>query len=335
MGSGFGRADLWPKRMAHRFAQRLKLTPSGSFAADVSRLIWGHKAFSLAIGLVTIGQEFAALWPVSLLGQLVDRLQTGEIGNVVWLLMGASLLYPAIVRGNVMLRHKMFYEADFEKRVELILEASERGTDTGDSVDAEEAGAIHTRVINAASGITNAAYHVLGSFTPVLIKVFVVSGNLLSYNRLIGLAYLCSLSIPLLMTVLFNRKLRVLRDTQYRVISEVSGAGIRTISEKENSSARRRFMGIMKERKRILINLVLTHQSSLYAREVALVGSQFLVVFLALGLRERLNLTPGDFTRIIGYTTQVAVALIGAASVLDAVISHSRAYHVYAQAQGT
>jgi hypothetical protein len=45
-----------------------------------------------------------------------------------------------------------------------------------------------------------------------------------------------------------------------------------------------------------------------------------------------LGLTPGDFTRIIGYTTQVAAAFITTASTLDAIVSYSRAYHIYAQA---
>lgn len=331
MASGLDASTLRPKRMVNRFVQRLKLDQNWYFVHDVCTLIWEYKAFGLTIIVVTIGQELAALWPVNLLGQFVDRLQTGEIGNLVWLFLGASVLYLAIVRGNVMLRHKMFYETDFEKRVELTLKVSDRGDDCS---DAEKAGATYTRVENAVSGITNAAYHVLGSFTPVVIKIFVVSGSLLSYNRLLGLTYLCSLSIPILMTVTFNKMLRVLRDAQYSVVSEVSGAGLRVVSERRNQSARQRFVDIMKERRGILINLVFKHQFSLYAREVALVGSQFLVVFLALGLRERQNLTPGDFTRIIGYTTQVAAAFIGSASTLDAIISYSRAYHVYAQAHG-
>jgi len=65
------------------------------------------------------------------------------------------------------------------------------------------------------------------------------------------------------------------------------------------------------------------------------VGSQFLVVFLALGMREKIALTPGDFTKIVGYTAQVAAAFIGAASVVDSIISHVRAYHVYARVHDT
>jgi hypothetical protein len=51
-----------------------------------------------------------------------------------------------------------------------------------------------------------------------------------------------------------------------------------------------------------------------------------------LRMRVRVGLTPGDFTQIVGYTAQVAAAFIGAASVLDAIVSSSRAYHVYTQA---
>ena len=81
----------------------------------------------------------------------------------------------------------------------------------------------------------------------------------------------------------------------------------------------------------MLISLVTRHQTFLLIREVTLVGSQFAVVVLALIMRERLGLTPGDFTRIAGYTTQVGVAFIGSASMLDAIMSHTRAYHVYQQ----
>ena len=70
--------------------------------------------------MVTIFQEIAALWPVNLLGEFIDRLDTGDMGNTVWLLLGASLFYPGLLRANVILRHKMFYETDFRKRVEII-----------------------------------------------------------------------------------------------------------------------------------------------------------------------------------------------------------------------
>ena len=58
-----------------------------------------------------------------------------------------------------------------------------------------------------------------------------------------------------------------------------------------------------------------------------------LVVVLALSMRERLHMTAGDFTRIIGYTAQVSVAFLNAAACLDAVVSYSRAWHVYAEAR--
>ena len=326
-----GRIDVRPKRVVNRVRQALVLDPSWRFTRDVTRLIWDHRAYSLAILAVTVVQELAALWPVSLLGQLVDRLQSGDLGNTVWLLLGASLLYPAVVRGNVILRHKMLYETEFEKTVEFTLRVSARG----DSTDIETASAAHTRVLNAVGGIVSATYHLLGSFTPVIIKVVVVSGSLLAYNRLIGLAYLASLGIPALLTVVFNSKLRVLRDAQYSVMSEASGAGVRVISEKGQATTQQRFKDVMRERKDVLVALVRKSQLFLCGREVTLVGSQFLVVFLALSMRSKIGLTPGDFIKIVGYTGQVAAAFIGAASVVDAIISHLRAYHVYASVHGT
>lgn len=321
--------DMHPTRIAIRLRNELRLSLGWQFYSDVFRLIWHYKAYSLAIIAVTVLQEFAALWPVSLLGQFVDRLQTGELGHVVWLLMGASVLYPGIVRGNTILRHKLFYETDCQKRIQLTLEESDRG----DCCDLESAGTAHTRVVNAVSGITNAAYHILGSFTPVIIKVIVVSGNLLGYNRTLGLAYLGSLIIPALMTILFNNKLRVLRDVQYSVISRGSGIGVKTIAQKDDEETRHKFRETMAERRRVLILLLSKSQIYIYLREVALVGSQFLVVFLALGMREQIGLTPGDFTKIVGYTTQVAAAFITTASVLDAIVSYSRAYYAFAQRQ--
>jgi ABC-type multidrug transport system fused ATPase/permease subunit len=291
-------------------------------------LVWEYKRWSAAIIVVTIMQEVAALWPVNLLGRFVDGLQANDLGNVVWLFLGASLLYPGIVRANVILRHKMFYESDLQKRVELTLQES----DLGECQDVEAASAAHTRVVNAVSGITNVAYHILGSFTPIIIKIIVVSGNLLAYNRMLGLSYLASLVIPMVMTVLFNNRLRVLRDAQYSVISAVSGTGVRVIAERDNEPVRHKFLGSMRERTNIFISLVSRSQCFLYAREITLVGSQFLVILLALQMRQRIGLTPGDFTRIVGYTTQVAVAFINTAVILDAIISHSRAYHIFAQA---
>jgi len=326
-----GRIDLWPKRLLNKIRQEMSLRSGGQFAVAVTRLIWEFRAYSLAILVVTVFQELAALWPVSLLGQFVDGLESGEVGNIVWLLMGASVLYPGIARGNVMLRHKMFYEADFEKRVELVLKVSNKG----ESTDIEAASAAHTKVVNAVSGITNATYHILGSFTPVIVKIVVVSGSLLAYNRLIGLVYLGSLSIPSLLTVLFNGKLRVLRDARYSVVSEVSGAGVKVISDKGNVAILQRFQEVMREKKGVLIALVCKSQFFLYVRQVVLIGSQFLVVFLALSMKEEIGLTPGDFTKIVGYTAQVAAAFLGAASVVDAIISYMRAYHVYAQSHGT
>jgi len=309
----------------------MQLNPGWQFVRDIIRLIVEYKWYSLAIFGVTIFQEFAALWPVNLLGQFIDRLGSEEVGNIVWLLLAASASYPGLLRANIILRHKMFYETDFKKRVELILQVS----DQGNNPSMEAAGATHTRLLNAVAGITNAVYYVLGSFTPVIIKIVIVSGSLLHYNRLLGIVYLISLIIPAIMTILFNKKLRVLRDSQYSIMGEVSGAGILIISEKDNREARTKFLNTMRIRKNVLIELVSKDQFYIYLREAALVGSQFVVVFLALGMRTRIGITPGDFAKIIGYTAQVAGAFISAAACLDAIISYSRAYHVFVTANGS
>ena len=311
---------------AHQ-AQEIRLSPHWSFWRRVFRLIWEYRLWALAILAMTVAQELAALWPVSLLGQFVDRLGAGELGSVVWLLALATTLQYVTQRANVILQHQMFYRTEFEKRVELVLQEADQGAET----DPEAASATHMRVVNAVSGITNATFHLLGSFTPIIIKLVVVAGRLLAYNRLIGLGYLVSLSVPALLTVVFNRNLRVLRDAQYSVISESTGAGVRAIVDGQNPDRRQRFIDVVRERSRILISLVTRHQSFLLIREVALVGSQFAVVVLALSMRDRINLTPGDFTRIVGYTTQVGVAFINTAAVLDAIMSHTRAYHVFEQ----
>ena len=246
---------------------------------------------------------------------------------MVWLLLGSTLLYPGITRANIILRHKMFYETDFQKRVEMTIAEADRGK----CAEVEAASAAHTSILNAVSGITNAAYHILGSFTPVIIKIVVVSGNLLAYNRTLGLVYLATLLVPAIMTIQFNSKLRVLQNTQYSVINRASGLGVKAISDCANTTVRERFTKIMTERRDVFVALVTKSQIYIYIREAALVGSQFVVVFMALGLREQIGLTPGDFTKIVGYTAQVAAAFITTATVLDAIVSYSRAYYVYAQ----
>lgn len=319
--------DPSPRRLANRLLAEFKISPNYFFCRDVVKLIWEYRWPSLIIVVVTVMQEVTALWPVTLLGQLVDRLQTGQLGNVVWLLLGSTLLYPGIMRANIILRHKVFYNTDYQKRVELTISESDRGS----CRDVEEAGTAHTSILNATSGITNATYHILGSFTPIIIKIIVVLGKLLAYNQTLGWIYLASLLVPAIMTVLFNSKLRVLLSTQYSVINRASGTGVRTIAEREDTTVRKRFLKVMNERRDVLIALVSKSQIYIYIREVALVGSQFIVVFMALAMRERLGLTPGDFTKIVGYTAQVAVAFITAATVLDAIVSYSRAYYVFAK----
>ncbi|MBN1640843.1 MAG: ABC transporter ATP-binding protein [Anaerolineae bacterium] len=328
MAARWARIRARVDRIGQRVRTRFTYDPTWQFVGNIGDLIWEFKWYSLSIFAVTILQEIAALWPVNLLGDFIDGLESGEVGHIVWLLLGASLFYPGLLRANVILRHKMFYETDLSKRVELILHASDAGRWT----DSEAAGAAYTKTVNAVSGITNAVYHILASFTPVVIKIVIVSGNLLTYNRLLGIAYVTSLVFPLAMTFLFNNRLRVLRDSQYAMIGESSGLGIKVIAEKENQDVRQKFRDVMRTRTDVFVSLLAKSQSFLYVREAALIGSQFLVVLMALSMRQRLNMTPGDFTKIVGYTTQVAAAFISAASCLDAIVSYSRAYYIYAAA---
>ena len=319
------RLDLRPRRIITLIGHWFRYTPSGQFVTAVGRLVWQYRAYSVAIFLVTIVQEFAALWPVNLLGEFIDRLGTGDLGRTVWLLLLASLLYPALLRGNTILRHMMFYETDYRMMVELVLAASDSGEHTP-----ETAGSAYTRLANAVAGIINATYHVLGSFTPVVIKIVIVGGSLLQYSRLLGLVYVASLGVPAVLTIVANSRMRRLRDAQYAVGSEVSGVAMKAMAGRDDLDARAEFEGRIKEQTGLLQRLLTSSQLFVYSREAVLVGSQFIVVFMALAMRSRLGITAGDFARIIGYTTQVAAAFIGAASTLDSVVSFSRAYHVYA-----
>ncbi len=321
-----GRIDLSPKRLANRLVQRLKSGQAWPFWHDVVNLLWQDRLAGLAVILVTVLQEYAALLPVSLLGKFVDQLALGEVGVTVWLFLGASVLYPAILYGNNILRHALFYGEEYRQRAEMILQLIDSGECAG---DVEKAGASHTLITNAVSGVANAVFYLLGSFTPVIVKVFVVSGQLLSYNAQLGWAYVASLSIPLVMTFVFNKKLQVLRDSQYSVMGEGIGSGVKVLTDQASDATTERYREVLTERKSVILALQIRSQSFITIRELSLIGSQMLVVLLALGMRTRAGLTPGDFTRIIGYTTQVAAAFISAASVLDAMVSSSRAYHVY------
>jgi hypothetical protein len=303
-------------------------SPDWRFARDIWAMIAENGWHSLAVLVVTIVQEVTALWPVTLLGQFVDRLQSGALGNVVWLLLGASLIAPCIARANMILRHKMFYETDFKKRVEFTLRVPPGMTDI------HSAAMANSRVVNAVSSLTNATFYVVGSFTPVVIKIVIVSGSLLAYNSLIGWSFLSSLLVPVALTILANDKQRKLRDRQYEIISEGEGAGTHLVANQDRLADKARFTDLMRDRKDVLFRLLTKSQIYLYTREAALVGSQFLVVLVALVMRNRLGITPGDFTRIVGYTTQVAVAFINAAVNFDSVVSYSRAYHVYEDISG-
>lgn len=316
------------------------------FARDVAGLIWSYRGYGLAIILVTVLQEVSALWPVALLGRFVDRLATDDVGNTVWLLLGASVLYPAIVRANVILRHKMYYETDFQKRVELTMRVRAKAG----RLEMEETGAANMRITQAVSGITNAAYHALGSFTPVIVKIAVVATALIAYNRMLGLIYVASLSLPMVLTFVFNRLLRALQRDGYSLFSRAEGIIIRALSERglpapvpavalgpapaPSVAGEHGFVATLRTRRDLLFKLLWKGQWYLYVREACLVGSQFLVVFIALAMRAEIGLTPGDFTRIVGYTAQVAAAFLSAASCLDSIVSYARAYRVYVEYHG-
>ena len=44
----------------------------------------------------------------------------------MWRFLLANLFYPGLLRANVMLPHKMFYETDFQKLVVLVVRQAER-----------------------------------------------------------------------------------------------------------------------------------------------------------------------------------------------------------------
>jgi ABC-type multidrug transport system fused ATPase/permease subunit len=301
--------------------------PGVQFAADIWAMIWQHKWYGVAILGVTVLQEVSALWPVNALGQFIDRLQSGDVTRSLVLLIGTSVLSLGVMRFNVILRHKVFYETDFQSRIEMTLRLPSAVEDV------EEAGKVNSRIANAVGSITNAAYNVLGSFAPVFVKVTVVAASLLAYNSVLGWSFLASLILPTVLTAAYNRWQRRLRDHQYAVVTRAEGIGTRLITTPGHDGARTRFMRLMRERRDVLFTIVARSQASLYLREVALLLSQLLVVVLALSMRERLHMTAGDFTRIIGYTAQVSVAFLNAAACLDAVVSYSRAWHVYAEAR--
>lgn len=310
----------------------MRKSSSGQFASDIVRMILKYRWICLAIVGVTVFQEIASLWPVNLLGRFIDGLGSEDTGRTVILLIGASVLAHTVLRLNVILRFKAFYESDFRTRVEMTLRLKAPAED-GEAEDVEAAGKANSRVLNAVGSITNATFHVVGSFAPVIIKILVVSGSLLTYNAVIGWAFIGSLSIPIVLTWGANRWLRKLRDSSYSVVSRAEGVGTRVISAPEAKDQVHRFVRLMRQKRDVLFHLLARSQITLLLREAALVGSQFLVVLLALGMRERLHITAGDFTRIVGYTAQVSVAFINTAACLDAVISYSRAWHVYAEAR--
>jgi ABC-type multidrug transport system fused ATPase/permease subunit len=330
-GRGLG-ASLRARQSRWRLAlQRARATTHWHFFAGTLRLLWEYRRFSITSLCLTIFQEIAALWPARLLGQFVDRLETGDLGNVVWLFMGASVLYPLVLRTNVVLSNKMMYEMEAQKRIEWTRRVGLR-RDCAD--DAEQAGSAITRIMNAVSATCNLAFYSVRSIAPIFVKVIVVSSALLAYSQVLGLTYLAGLSIPIVLTILYNKHMRALRDRQYGLAGQSTGAGVKAILEGQNDQARSKFLQIMVERRNVLFTLVAKSQLATLARTVALIGSQFAVVFVALAMRQRLGLTPGDFTTIVGYTGQVAAATLGVASVVDAIVDLTRAYSVYVQAHG-
>jgi ABC-type multidrug transport system fused ATPase/permease subunit len=309
------------------FIRTFRDRPGTQFASDIWIMIRQYPWYSVAILAITVLQEITALWPVNALGHFIDGLQSDDITSSFLLLIGTSVLAPGVARLNVIVRHKMFYHTDFQSRVEMTFRVPPG------SADVETAGKVNSRIANAVGSITNAAYHVLGSFTPVIIKVVVVSGSLLAYNRMLGWVFVASLTVPVAMTITYNVWQRRLRDHQYSAVSRAEGIGTRLISAPDHGGAKTRFLRLMRERRDILFAIVARSQTALYAREVGLLASQFAVVAIALSMRHELALTAGDFTRVIGYTAQVSIAFINAAACLDAVVSYSRAWHVYDEAR--
>ena len=290
-------------------------------------MLWQYRWLSLVILAVTVLQEITALWPVNALGHFIDRLQSEDIIQSFMILIATSVVAPGVARLNVIIRHKLFYQTDFQSRIEMTLRLPTAAQNV------EDAGKVNSRIANAVGSITNAAYHVLGSFTPVIVKVVVVSASLLAYNSVLGWSFIASLSLPITITIAYNVWQRRLRDHQYSAVSRAEGIGTRLISAPDHGGAKTRFLRLMRERRDVLFTIVARSQLSLYVREIGLLASQFLVVGLAISMRKSLGLTAGDFTRVIGYTAQVSVAFINAAACLDAVVSYSRAWHVYDEAR--
>ena len=83
----------------------------------------------------------------------------------------------------------------------------------------------------------------------------------------------------------------------------------------------------------VLLSQILIFTAWSDAKFGTLANVILLVVAIAVSMRKSLGLTAGDFTRVIGYTAQVAAAFINAAACLDAVVSYSRAWHVYDEAR--
>jgi len=310
---------------------RIRNSTHWHFFVGGMRLLWDYRGYSLTSLGLTILQEIVALWPAKLLGQFVDRLQTGELGNVVWLFMGASVLYPIVLRINVIISNKMFYEMELQKRIEWLERVGLRRDCAG---DAEKAGSAVVTITNAVSAMCHLAFYSVRSVAPIFVKVIAVCSALLAYSRVLGLTYLASLAIPIAMTISYNKRMRALRDTQYSLAGESNGAGVKTMIEGKNEETRNRFLQIMVKRRNVLFALLAKSQIATFLRTTVLTGSQFVVVFIALAMRQQLGLTPGDFTTIVGYTSQVATATLGAASVIDTIIDLSRAYTVYVQAHG-
>ena len=328
------RISAWLKaqQAAWRAAwERTRSSTDWHFFVGAMRLLWDYRRFSIPSMALTIFQEIAALWPARLLGQFVDRLQTGDLGNVVWLFFGASVLYPLVLRTNVIVSNRMFYAMELEKRVEWTARVGKSGQCAG---DAEKAGTAIIRIVNGVSAMAHLAFYTVRSVAPIFVKVIAVSSALLAYSRTLGLVYMGSLVIPVVMTIRYNKRVRALRDRQYGLASEVTGTAVKALAEHENPEPRARFLDVMVDRRRVLFGLLARSQLANFFRTAVLTGSQFAVVFLALAMRHDLGLTPGDFTTIVGYTGQVAAAVLGAASVYDTIVDLTRAYTVYVQAHG-
>lgn len=295
------------------------------FLRDVFRLLWQYRGLSVLVLGVTIGQELSSLWPYSSLGKCVDKFQSKEIFLAVVVFVLANGVHLLVSSLSGILRNTLKFDLECFLRIKLVSEEGGKGIWR----DAKGAGRVNTLILNAISGLVQAADYLLGSFIPVLIKIGVVSADFMRYSWLLALAYLLSLLIPGAITIYINRKLLKLRDLQYKTDSLAGGEGVQTLLGSNSEGHNQALRDSTQERKRVQISLTVSSQVLNLLRTLSLAGSQLIVIFLAVYRRQELGLTAGDFTRLINYMVQVAGSFLGVASMIDALATFSRAHATY------